>query len=432
MAIEITIPSPGESITEVTLGTWHKQSSEWVEKDEPLVEVESDKATLEIPAPESGLLQIKARPGTELKVGAVIGTIDPKAPRPAHGNGSTTAAPAGAPAAPPGRAVSTAPAAPASPASPAPAAPATTAGPAGEQRATPLARKIAADRGVDLSGVTGTGTSGRITKADVLGAGAAPVAEPAAGPAAPEPPSAPGAAAGARGVRRERMTRLRQRIAQRLVEAQHTAAMLTTFNEADMTAVTALRQRLGEPFKEKYGVGLGFMGFFVRACAASLASCPRLNAFIAGEEIEYHDFVDMAIAVSTERGLVVPVLRDAHAMSFAQIEGGIRELATRAREGKLSIAEMTGGTFTISNGGVYGSLNSTPILNPPQSGILGMHKIMNRPVEDPAHPGQVALRPMMYLALSYDHRIVDGAEAVRFLVNVKALIEDPERLLVGL
>jgi 2-oxoglutarate dehydrogenase E2 component (dihydrolipoamide succinyltransferase) len=227
------------------------------------------------------------------------------------------------------------------------------------------------------------------------------------------------------------MSRLRERIAQRLVQAQHTAAMLTTFNEADMTQVLSFRQRLGEAFKEKHGVSLGFMGFFVRACVSALEAFPRVNAFIEGDEIEYHDFVDVSIAVSTERGLVVPVLRDAQRLSFAEIESTIRELAVRARESKLTLEEMSGGTFTISNGGIFGSLSSTPILNPPQSGILGMHKIVNRPMEDPGHPGQIALRPMMNLALSYDHRLVDGAEAVSFLVHVKTMIEAPERMLLG-
>jgi 2-oxoglutarate dehydrogenase E2 component (dihydrolipoamide succinyltransferase) len=235
---------------------------------------------------------------------------------------------------------------------------------------------------------------------------------------------------GHRGLRRERMSKLRQRVAERLVSAQHTAAMLTTFNEADMSAVMDLRKKYKEPFLEKHGVGLGFMSFFVKACVSALQAFPRINAYIAGDEIEFHDYVDISVAVGTPKGLVVPVIRNAERLSFAGIETTIKDFAVRARDGKLTVDDMTGGTFTISNGGVYGSLNSTPILNPPQSGILGMHKIMKRAIEDPDNPGQIVLRPMMYLALSYDHRIVDGAEAVGFLVHVKDMIEDPERLLI--
>jgi 2-oxoglutarate dehydrogenase E2 component (dihydrolipoamide succinyltransferase) len=442
MAVEITIPSPGESITEVTLGPWHKSDGDWVEKDETLVELESDKTTLELPAPESGVLKVTAQEGEDKNVGDVIGTIDPDAEKPegadergeetradeaAEEEGERTAGRKSEKESKRETASSksderekaegesgTATAAPA--------------GDGGEKsngqaKVTSLAKKIAEERGVDLARVKGTGPAGRITKSDVLNFKTDDEAKAAAAPS--------GAKEGDRGTKREKMTKLRQRIAQRLVEAQHNAAMLTTFNECDMSAVIALRKKHKEAFAEKHGVGLGFMSFFTKASASALRAYPRVNAYIVGNEIEYHDYIDISVAVGTEKGLVVPVMRNVENMSFADIEKALKELATKAREGKLSIDEMTGGTFTISNGGVYGSLNSTPILNPPQSGILGMHKIMNRPVENPDNPGQIALRPMMYLALSYDHRIIDGAEAVGFLVHVKECIEDPERLLLG-
>lgn len=425
MPVDITIPSVGESVTEVTLGKWHKESGQWVNRDEPLVEIESDKATLDLPAPDSGVLSVSAKTGTEMKVGAKIGTIDPSAKKPEEAPRDTrpTPSPREQPEAPPppkahGRDDSAA-------ARSAAAVERATDAAAAEARATSVARKIAAERGLDLAKIQGTGPAGRIRKADVL---AAPVT-----PAHAITPAAQVVAlsAGRRGVRRERMTKLRQRIAERLVAAQHNAAMLTTFNEADMSEVMRLRSQHKEEFEKRFGVGLGFMSFFVKSAISALQQFPRVNAYIVGEEIEYHDFVDMAIAVGTEKGLVVPVVRNAELMSFAEIEATIKDLATRAREGKLSIDEMTGGTFTITNGGIYGSLNSTPILNPPQSGILGMHAIKKRPIEFPANSGQIALRPMMYLAMSYDHRIIDGAEAVSFLVHVKSMIENPERLLLG-
>ncbi|MCH8164667.1 MAG: 2-oxoglutarate dehydrogenase complex dihydrolipoyllysine-residue succinyltransferase [Planctomycetes bacterium] len=418
MPVQITIPSPGESITDVVVGPWHKASGEWVQKDEIIVEIESDKVTLEIPAPESGLLHRVAEDGAEMTVGDVIGSIEPAAQRPtAETVQPVTAAQSNA--------------------APAPSAPTGD----GESKATSVARKLAADRGVDLAHLAGTGSSGRITKSDVLAA-AAPQAGPdptrrtSADEEGPDPSHSlsptPAAAPGDRAVRRQRMSKLRRRVAERLVAAQHTAAMLTTFNEADMSGVIRLRKQHKEEFLQKHGVGLGFMSFFVKACVSALRQFPRVNAYIVGDEIEYHDYVDISIAVGTEKGLVVPVIRNAEAMSFADIEKTILDLATRARESKLALEEMTGGTFTISNGGVYGSMLSTPILNPPQSGILGMHNITNRPVEDPGTPGQVVLRPMMYLALSYDHRIVDGAEAVGFLVHVKNCIENPQRMMLGL
>jgi 2-oxoglutarate dehydrogenase E2 component (dihydrolipoamide succinyltransferase) len=402
---DVTIPSPGESITEVRIGAWKRGDGEWVEKDELLNEIESDKATLELLAPAAGTLKVTAQSGSDQKVGAIVAKIDEKAKRPA-GTPAVSSAPSGA-------ATSTAKAAEAV-----------------EPKATSVAKKMAADKGVDIAKIEGTGPGGRVTKADVEHAGA-----PASASAAPVKPGAPTAPAfqftGSRGVRRERMTKLRARIAERLVMAKNTAAMLTTFNECDMTEVMRLRAEHKESFEKRHGVGLGFMGFFVKAVVSALEKYPRVNASIVGEDIEFHDFVDVSVAVGTDKGLVVPVVRNAHAMSIAQVEQGIKDLALKARDGKLTVDDMTGGTFTITNGGIYGSLMSTPILNPPQSGILGMHAIKNRAVECPKNPGQVAIRPMMYLALSYDHRIVDGAEAVGFLVQVKNAIEKPERLLLG-
>jgi 2-oxoglutarate dehydrogenase E2 component (dihydrolipoamide succinyltransferase) len=408
--VDIVVPSPGESITEVTLGQWHKQDGDWVETDEVLVDIESDKATLEVRAPAAGVLRVKVKSGAEQKVGAAIAAIDTAASKPA---GGATAAPA------PAAAEST----------PAAAAPAAAA--AEGKKASSLAKKVAADKGVDLAKVAGSGTAGRIVAADVERAATSvsAIANPVK-PVAPAPAPAPVVVGGSRGVRRERMPKIRQRIAERLVDAQHTAAMLTTFNECDMTEVMRLRAEHKESFEKHHGVGLGFMSFFVKAACSALKRFPKVNAYIAGDEVEYHDFADVSIAVGTDRGLVVPVLRNAEQMSFAQIELAIRNFAVRARDGKLGVDEMTGGTFTITNGGIYGSLMSTPILNAPQSAILGMHSIKKRPVEDPRNPGQIALRPMMYLALSYDHRIIDGAEAVSFLVHIKDCIEKPERLLL--
>jgi 2-oxoglutarate dehydrogenase E2 component (dihydrolipoamide succinyltransferase) len=414
--IDIVIPSPGESITEVRLGAWKRGDGEWVEKDEVLTEIESDKATLEILATASGILKVTAQAGEDLKVGTVVGRIDDKAARPA---GASKA----------GGAASSAAAAQSAAASAKDAAKTAVV----EPKATSVARKMAVDKGVDLGKVEGSGPGGRITKLDIEqaqhstakpAAASAPTAAPASKPA---PAFVPG---GPRGVRRERMTKLRHRIAERLVAAKNTTAMLTTFNEADMSQVMRLRAEHKEAFEKRHGTGLGFMGFFVKAVVGALEKYPRLNAFIVGDEVEYHDFIDISVAVGTDKGLMVPVLRDANRLSIADVERAIRALALKARENKLTVEDMTGGTFTITNGGVYGSLMSTPILNPPQSGILGMHAIKNRAVEDPKHPGQVAIRPMMYLALSYDHRIVDGAEAVGFLVDIKNAIENPERLLL--
>ena len=414
MAVDITIPSPGESISEVSLSGWLKDDGTYVEKDDLLAEIESDKATLELRAPAAGTLRIATKKGDGIKVGAVVASIDTSAAKPAGGSSSAGAAAA---------------------------APSGGHGAQGAQagqgsRVSGVAKKVAAEHGVDTASVHGSGPSGRVMKDDVLAATAKPAAatetKPSAAPAASASAPAP-AAGGTRGVRREKMTKLRQKIAERLVHAQHTAAMLTTFNECDMTEIMRLRAEHKDSFEKQHGVGLGFMSFFVKAATSALRKYPRVNAYIVGQgaemEIEYHDYADIAVAVGTDKGLVVPVLRNCETLSFAGIEGAIKGFAVRAKDGKLTVDEMTGGTFTISNGGVYGSLMSTPILNPPQSAILGMHAIKKRAVEDPKNPGQVALRPMMYLALRYDHRIIDGAEAVGFLVHIKDMIEKPERLL---
>ncbi|MDY7107037.1 MAG: 2-oxoglutarate dehydrogenase complex dihydrolipoyllysine-residue succinyltransferase [Planctomycetota bacterium] len=449
MPVDITIPSPGESITDVSVGAWLKSSGEWVEKDEPLVEIESDKAALEVPAPESGVLTITAEQGEEMNVGDVIGTIDPEPPEGRPEERAETEEK------PPPRGRSEQPAKKTDEIATrveVATATASGAGDGGENasggRVTPLARKIAAEKGVDLDTVRGTGPSGRITKSDVIAAAPGSGTAAAAGGAphdgdestlpavseqtvsAPEDGGAADLPVSMRGTRREKLSRLRLRLAERLVAAQRTAAMLTTFNEADMSEVIRLRKRHKDTFLEKHGVGLGFMSFFVKAAVSALKQFPGVNSYIIDNEIEYHDYQDISIAVGTPRGLVVPVLRNAELMSFAAIEAKIKDLASRAQNGRLSIEEMTGGTFTISNGGIYGSLMSTPILNPPQSGILGMHKIMKRAVEDPNNPGELVLRPMMYLALSYDHRVVDGEQAVRFLVHIKECIENPERMLL--
>jgi len=410
MAVDITIPSPGESISEVSLSGWLKEDGAYVEKDELLAEIESDKATLELRAPAAGALKIATKKGDGIKVGAVVAAID-----------TSVAAPAGA------KAAAAIPAAAASAKAEEPA------------RVSGVAKKVAAEKGVNTAALAGSGPSGRVMKDDVLSAAAsAATPSPAAAPATTTETKvrvAVAATPGSRGTRREKMTKLRQKIAERLVHAQHSAAMLTTFNECDMTEIMRLRAEHKESFEKQHGVGLGFMSFFVKAATSALRKYPRVNAYIVGQgaemEIEHHDYCDVAVAVGTEKGLVVPVLRNAEAMSFAQIEATIKDFAIRAKDGKLSVDEMTGGTFTISNGGVYGSLMSTPILNPPQSGILGMHAIKKRAVEDPKNPGQVAIRPMMYLALSYDHRIIDGAEAVGFLIHIKDMIEKPERLLLA-
>jgi 2-oxoglutarate dehydrogenase E2 component (dihydrolipoamide succinyltransferase) len=415
MATEIKVPALGESVTEATVAKWFKKVGDAVAVDEALCELETDKVTVEVNSTVAGsLAEIKVEEGGNIAVGGVLCVI-------AEGVAGAKAAPAAKPAAAPAQ---QAPAQQAA-ATPAPAAAtqATAAPDAGI--AGPAARKLAEERNIDISGMAGSGKDGRVTKADVANA---PAAAPAAAakPAAPAPrPSGP--RPNAEREERVRMSRLRKRIAERLKEAQNTAAMLTTFNEADMTAIMALRDRVKDAFEKKHGSKLGFMSFFVKACIQALKEIPAVNAEIDGDDLVYKNYYDIGVAVGTPQGLVVPVVRDADTMSFARIEQKIAELGHKARDGKLTLDDLSGGTFTISNGGIYGSLMSTPILNPPQSGILGMHKIMQRPI---AVGSEIKLRPMMYLALSYDHRVVDGREAVTFLVRVKECLEDPERLLL--
>ncbi len=406
MAIEIKVPTLGESVTEATVAEWYKKEGEAVAVDEALCSLETDKVTVEVNASTGGVLgKIMAPVGTTVPVGATLCLIE---------------AGAVAPAAAPAPKVEPKPAA--SPPAQAPAAAAAT--PASIAASGPAARKLVAEANLDPAAIAASGKDGRVTKADVvsfLAAGAAAPA-PAAKPAAPSGPRP-----NAQREERVRMSRLRKTIATRLKDAQNTAAMLTTFNEVDMSAVMGLRERLKDPFEKKHGIRLGFMAFFVKACVAALKEIPAVNAEIDGEDLVYKNYYDIGVAVGTEAGLVVPVLRDADALGFAGVEKGIAALGKKARDGKLSIADLTGGTFTISNGGVYGSLMSTPILNPPQSGVLGMHKIQQRPM---VVGGEIKVRPMMYLALTYDHRVIDGREAVTFLVRVKECIEDPERLLL--
>jgi 2-oxoglutarate dehydrogenase E2 component (dihydrolipoamide succinyltransferase) len=416
MATEIKVPTLGESVNEATVARWLKQPGDTVAMDDPLVELETDKVTLEVNAPAAGTLtEVLAAEGTNVGVGATLGVIGEgaakPAPKPASVGVAQTAAPAAAPAP--------------RPASAKPAAAPPPAGNGGADllaRSGPAARKAAADTGVDVTKIQPTGKDGRVTKSDIASAAAAKPA-PAPVPAAREPREL--------GPREERvrMTRLRKRIAERLKDAQNTAAMLTTFNEVDMTEVMALRERYRESFEKQHGVRLGFMSIFAKACIQALKEIPAANAEIDGDDIIYKNHYDLGVAVGTEQGLVVPVVRDADQLSFAEIEKRVADLGRRARDGKLSLDELSGGTFTITNGGVYGSLLSTPILNPPQSAILGMHKIQKRPV---VIGDKIEARPMMYLALSYDHRMIDGREAVTFLVRVKECIEDPQRMLFGI
>jgi 2-oxoglutarate dehydrogenase E2 component (dihydrolipoamide succinyltransferase) len=414
MVTEIRVPSLGESVTEATVARWLKQPGDKVARDEPLAELETDKATLELPAPAAGVLaEILTPEGAEVPIGAVLGRI---------AEGAVPAAEAPHPATEASHPPAASPRVPPSPRArgegrgegrPTPDADLL-------ERSGPAVRKLVADSGLDIAAIPPTGPGGRVSKADVLTALARP------GPQ-PEPLEAPAPApAPAEREVRVRMTRLRRRIAERLKAAQNTAAMLTTFNEIDMSEAVALRERWRAAFEQKHGVRLGFMSLFVKAAIVALKELPALNAEIDGEDIVYKNHYDIGVAVGAGEGLVVPVVRDADHLGFAEIERTIGEFARKARDGKLSIAELSGGTFTISNGGVYGSLLSTPILNPPQSGILGMHKIERRPV---AIDDKVEIRSMMYVALSYDHRIVDGREAVTFLVRVKECIEDPARIL---
>jgi 2-oxoglutarate dehydrogenase E2 component (dihydrolipoamide succinyltransferase) len=416
---EIRVPTLGESVTEATIGKWFKQPGEAVAVDEPLVELETDKVTIEVPAPAAGVLsEIAAKDGDTVAVGAVLGQIKEGA----AGAAKPAAAPAAkaAPAAPPPQAAK-----PAAAAAPAAAAKAP------DGPLAPSVRRLSTESGVAASSVPGSGKDGRVTKGDMLAAieRAAAQPTPVAATAASIQARAPSPADDAAREERVRMTRLRQTIARRLKDAQNTAAMLTTFNEVDMSHVMALRTQYRDLFEKKHGVKLGFMGFFVRACVQALKEIPAVNAEIDGTDIVYKNYYHIGIAVGTERGLVVPVVHDCDKKSLAEIEKSITEYGRRARDGELKIEEMQGGTFTITNGGVYGSLMSTPILNAPQSGILGMHKIQDRPM---VVAGKVEIRPMMYLALSYDHRLVDGREAVTFLVRVKECLEEPARLVLDL
>ncbi|MEZ5557463.1 MAG: 2-oxoglutarate dehydrogenase complex dihydrolipoyllysine-residue succinyltransferase [Pseudomonadales bacterium] len=413
MSMDIKAPAFPESITEGTVATWYKAVGETARRDEVLVDIETDKVVLEVVAPEDGaLLEILKQEGDTVTSQELIARFEAGAVQSAE-------TPAAAAAAQSAEEASD--------------------GAGGSVSASPAARKLADEQGIDIGRVEGTGRSGRITKDDVMRAASAPPA-PAAAPAREAAESAPASAAGAapepeiytgeRVERRVPMTRLRASIARRLVEAQQTAAMLTTFNEVDMTAVMALRKRYQDQFQARHnGTRLGFMSFFVRASVEALKRFPSVNASIDGNDIVYHGYYDIGVAVSTDRGLVVPVVRDADALGLAQIEDQINDFGQRARAGKLTIEEISGGTFTISNGGIFGSLLSTPILNPPQTGILGMHKIEERAV---VVNGEIVVRPMMYLALSYDHRLIDGQEAVRFLVTIKELLEDPARILLEL
>jgi 2-oxoglutarate dehydrogenase E2 component (dihydrolipoamide succinyltransferase) len=403
MSNEIRVPTLGESVTEATIGQWFKKPGEAIAADEPLVELETDKVTVEVPAPAAGVMgEILVQEGETVEVGALLGTV-------ADGDGAAAAKPA-----------------PEKPAEAAPAAPAAaTGGGTPGVAAAPSAAKLLAENNLSADQVAGSGKRGQVLKGDVLEALEKGVKAPVATPAARAPSSADDAPR----EERVKMTRLRQTIARRLKDAQDTAAMLTTFNEVDMSAVMDLRKRYKDLFEKKHGVKLGFMGFFTKAVCHALKEVPAVNAEIDGTDLVYKNFCHVGVAVGTDKGLVVPVVRNADDMSIAEIEKDIARLGGLARDGKLSMADMQGGTFTISNGGVYGSLMSTPILNAPQSGILGMHKIQERPM---AVNGEVRILPMMYLALSYDHRIVDGKEAVTFLVRVKESLEDPERLVLDL
>src|ERR1700751_527603 len=415
---EIRVPALGESVTEATIGKWFTQPGEAVAVDEPLVELETDKVTIEVPAPAAGVLaDIAAKDGDTVAVGAVLGQIKEGAA------GAAGAAAKSAPAAAPKAPTSAPTSAPAS-AAPATATPS-------DAPLAPSVRKLAAESGVDAASVAGSGKDGRVTKGDMLAAieRAAAAPTPVAATAAAVQMRAPAPPDDAAREERVRMTRLRQTIARRLKDAQNTAAMLTTFNEVDMTHVMALRNQYRDLFEKKHAVKLGFMGFFVRACVQALKEIPSVNAEIDGTDIVYKNYYHVGVAVGTDRGLVVPVVRDCDHKSLSEIEKEIAEFGKRGRDGTLKLEEMQGGTFTISNGGVYGSLMSTPILNAPQSGILGMHKIQERPM---VVAGKIEVRPMMYLALSYDHRLVDGREAVTFLVRVKECLEDPARLVLDL
>ncbi len=414
--VEMRVPTIGESITEVTLSQWLVEDGAYIKIDEPICEFESDKATLEFPAEASGKIIHVAKEDDDLEIGALVAKIDTSV---AAEDGAST------PAAPPAAEKSAEPVAVAEEAAPQKTSYAT-------GHPSPAAGKILKENGISPSEVTGTGKDGRITKADAVEAVAKPASTPAPAKPAPEAPAAPVVVPSAnfsRGSERKKMSRMRRTIAKRLVSAKNNTAMLTTFNEVDLTEIMALRKKYQERFVEKYGIKLGFMSLFAKACAKTLMEMPAVNAQLDGDHLIYHDYADISIAISTPNGLVVPPVHNVESLDFHEVELKIKELAGKARNGSLSLEEMSGGTFTITNGGVFGSMMSTPILNEPQSAILGMHTIQQRPV---AVNGQVEIRPMMYLALSYDHRVIDGSSSVTFLVKVKKLLEDPVTLLMGL
>lgn len=426
MSVDVKVPAVGESIQEAMIHKWHKAAGDTVRRDDVLMELETDKATVEVTAETDGVLEVLKKEGDTVAIGEVVARIN------TDGKAVAKAAPA---------ATGTTPPPPPAVATAAPTAKEPAAAPASTMPLSPAVRKMVTENNVAPNDVAASGKGGRLTKGDVIehlagGSGTAPATTPApaakaSAPAAKAPDvklPTPKSPAGTRSERREPMSMLRRRIAERLVHAQNTAAILTTFNEIDMKAVMDLRKQYKESFKEQHGIGLGFMSFFLRASIEALKTFPAINGWIDNNEIVYHDFYDVGVAVSSERGLVVPVIRDADRLSMAELEQAVAYYGGRARDGKISIDDLSGGTFTISNGGTFGSLLSTPILNPPQSAILGMHKIQDRPM---AINGQVVIRPMMYVALSYDHRIVDGKEAVQFLVKIKELVEDPTRLLLG-
>lgn len=400
MPVEIKVPPAGESVTEALVSKWLKADGEYVQADENIVELETDKAVMELPTTRAGQLKIITQQGNKVPIGTVLATVDEKAAAPAKGAPAKAAAPAPAPT------------------------PAKETVVVREPVLSPAAKVHAEEKGVDPRNIKGTGRDGRIIKEDVLNASAKPVPGSQIVTASVQVPAVQSG-----GVRetRQKMSMIRSRIAQRLVESKQTTAQLTTFNEVDMSGIMALRNKFKDKFKEKYGVGLGFMSFFVKAVIEGLKAFPLVNARIDGEDIVMQNFYDIGIAVSTERGLMVPVVRNCDLLSFAQIEQHIGEMAIKARDGKIAVSDLQGGTFTITNGGIFGSLMSTPILNPPQSGILGMHGIKDRPV---VVDGQIVIRPMMYLAFTYDHRIIDGRESVQFLVRVKECLEDPQRLML--
>lgn len=406
MKLDVKVPAVGESITEAVIGSWTKKSGEFVKMNEVIMLLETDKASVEVIAEKDGVLTINAQAGDTVKIGATVGSIDTDAKAPASTGTGT----------------------PVQSASSHPAAGASSGGaakpthPELQAHQSPAVQRVVSERGLDVSNIQGTGHGGRLTKGDVLNA---PVQAKA--PAAPAVTPTPRGPSKQGDIQRVKMTSIRKKIAEKLVTAQHTAAILTTFNEIDMTNVIEIRNKYKDKFKEKYGVNLGFNGFFVKASIEALKTIPAVNAWIVGDEIEYHNYFNIGIAVSTERGLMVPNIKDADNLSVAGVELAIRDLATKGRDGKISIDDLSSGTFSITNGGVFGSLLSTPILNAPQSAILGLHKIQERPV---AINGKVEIRQMMYVALSYDHRIIDGKEAVTFLVKIKECVENPERLLL--